>query len=202
MSTTMVGQRRKILELHWIKRPKTVLRKTKFGPENKWFKTSENKWFKTSYLDFINFRFSGRKSQSQQKLAKKITHFEIQFRSKNLTHFRDLNSFNIIKIKSCNTVKHLTLHIFQRTCFWLVSEKHHLHCTFSRRPITTLLKHLQSNCLDIPVNLRKKILFQRCRKFLSVGGLNSFLKAVCCLSPSKCFKFFMLTEFFWNSTIF
>ena len=96
MSTTMVGQRRKILELHWIKRPKTVLQKTKFGPENKWFKTSENKWLKTSYLDFINFRFSGRKSQSQQKLAKKITHFEIQFRSKNLTHFRDLNSFNII----------------------------------------------------------------------------------------------------------
>ena len=29
-----------------------------------------------------NFRFSSRKSQSQQKLSKKITHFTIQFRSK------------------------------------------------------------------------------------------------------------------------
>ena len=30
---------------------------------------------------FLNFRFSSRESQSQQKLAKKITHFTIQFRS-------------------------------------------------------------------------------------------------------------------------
>ena len=33
---------------------------------------------------FFNFRFSNRKSQSQRKLAKKITDFTIQFRSKNL----------------------------------------------------------------------------------------------------------------------
>ena len=44
---------------------------------------------------FLNFGFSSRKSQSQQKLAKKITHFIIQFCSKNLTHFANLNSFDI-----------------------------------------------------------------------------------------------------------
>ena len=44
---------------------------------------------------FFNFRFSSRNSQSQQKLAKKITHFTIQFCSKNLTHFTNLNSFDI-----------------------------------------------------------------------------------------------------------
>ena len=44
---------------------------------------------------FFNFRFSSRRSQSQQRLAKKITHFTIQFCSKNLTHFMDLNSLDI-----------------------------------------------------------------------------------------------------------
>ena len=44
---------------------------------------------------FINFRFSNRNSQSQQKLAKNITHFTKQFCSKNLTHFTNLNSTDI-----------------------------------------------------------------------------------------------------------
>ena len=44
---------------------------------------------------FFNFRFSSRKSQNQQKLAKKITHFTIHFCSKNLTHFTNLNSIDI-----------------------------------------------------------------------------------------------------------
>ena len=44
---------------------------------------------------FFNFRFSDRKSQSQQKLAKKVTYFTIQFHSKNLTRFTNLNSLNI-----------------------------------------------------------------------------------------------------------
>ena len=40
---------------------------------------------RTSSECLLNFRFSSRKSQSQKKLAKKITHFTIQFLSKNLT---------------------------------------------------------------------------------------------------------------------
>ena len=44
---------------------------------------------------FFNFRFSNRKSQSQQKPVKKITHFTIQFCSENLAHFANLNSLDI-----------------------------------------------------------------------------------------------------------
>ena len=44
---------------------------------------------------FFNFRLPSRKSQSQQTLAKKITHFTTQFYSKNLTHFTNLNSLDI-----------------------------------------------------------------------------------------------------------
>ena len=41
----------------------------------------------------------------------------------------------------------------------------------------------------------RKFLFQRRRKLLSGGELNNFLKAACCLSLVKCFKFF---HFNWN----
>ena len=44
---------------------------------------------------FFYFRFSSRKSQNQQNLAKKITHFTIQFFSKDLTHFTNISSLDI-----------------------------------------------------------------------------------------------------------
>ena len=44
---------------------------------------------------FFDYRFSRRKSQSQQKLLIKITYFAIQVRSKNLTHFTNFNSLDI-----------------------------------------------------------------------------------------------------------
>ena len=50
-------------------------------------------WISSEF--FFNFRFSSRKSQSQQKLAKNITHFTIQFCSKNLTHSKKLNLLDI-----------------------------------------------------------------------------------------------------------
>ena len=68
---------------------------------------------------FFNFRFFSSKSQSQQKLTKKITHFTIQFCSKNLTHFTNLYSLDIEN----NMLLLLTLQIFQQTSFCLVSEK-------------------------------------------------------------------------------
>ena len=72
MSATMVGQRRKILELYWTKHPVSPTTTT-FGPENK--------RFKTSYLEFITFRFSGSKSQkNQQKLIRKTTHFIVSLK--------------------------------------------------------------------------------------------------------------------------
>ena len=54
---------------------------------------------------FFNFRFSSRKSQSQRKLAKKITHFTIQLRSKNVIYFTNLNSLDIENNMSPNTAK-------------------------------------------------------------------------------------------------
>ena len=65
---------------------------------------------------FFNFRFSSRKSQSQQKLAKKMTYFTTKFRSKNLTHFTNLNSLDIEKICSRNTAKNLSQFQNQRFC--------------------------------------------------------------------------------------
>ena len=68
----------------------------------------------------IIFRFSCKKFQSQQKPAKKVTHFTIQFHAKNLTLFTSLNSLNIIKIYSCNTAKNRFL-VGVRKCFCTAS---------------------------------------------------------------------------------
>ena len=88
----------------WLKNFKTILKKVpkiKFGAGNKLLKP--HIWSLTS------FRFSGRKSQSQQKLAKKITHFTVQVSLKKPFHFTNLNSLNIIKIYSRNTAKNTFL---------------------------------------------------------------------------------------------
>ena len=139
MSATMVDQRRKISKLYWIKCHKTVTQKKKFG--------AENNWLKTSYLQFIaiNFRFSGRKSQSQQQLVEKTTHFTIQSRSKKPHSF--------YKPQRTEHYKKSTLATKSKTCFWLVSEKKHLYCIISRRPTTALWKQLESKCQYIPINV-------------------------------------------------
>ena len=88
----------------WLKRAKTVPPKIKLGPKfyiwifflkilfwaYNFFKFVQ--W--TSSEIFFNFTTSSRNSQNQQKLTKKTTHFIIQFCSKNLTHFRNLNSLD------------------------------------------------------------------------------------------------------------
>ena len=52
--------------------------------------------FQWTSSEFIfNFRFSSKMSQSQQKLAKMVTHFTIQFYSKTLAYFTNLNSLDI-----------------------------------------------------------------------------------------------------------
>ena len=90
----------KKLKLHRLKCHKTV-------PKNKiWIK----KWL-IKNLIFVslstNFWFSARKYQSQQKIAKKITHFTVQFCSKNFTHFSTHST--LWKIYSHNTAyKHIS----------------------------------------------------------------------------------------------
>ena len=78
---------------------KTTLAKTSLNSPQKTKLGPKNKWFKTSYLEFIfYFRFSSRKSQRQQNAAWKITtHFTIEFRSKNLTHLTNFDTFIIVK---------------------------------------------------------------------------------------------------------
>ena len=91
MSAIMVGRWQKISKLHWLKHPKTV-------PKNKIWTRKQNDWKSHIWSLSTDFRFSGRKSQNQQKPAKRITYITIQFCSKNLTYFTNLNLLNIIKI--------------------------------------------------------------------------------------------------------
>ena len=96
---------------------------------------------------FQDFRFSSKKSQIQEKLAKKIIYCTINFRLENLTHFTNLNSLDIEKKYAPATKPKvfLTLQIFQQTSAWC--QKNHSHCTISRRPRTEFSKHFESKCL-------------------------------------------------------
>ena len=126
---------------------------------------------------FLDFRFSSRKSQSQQKLAKKITDFSIRFNSKHLTYFINL------------------------TCFCLMPEKKNCNGPFLDTQELQSSSTLKANvCIFLYISL-KKILFQRLCKILSggigggIGGgwrLNNFLKAAHCLDIVKCFTIFHL----------
>ena len=81
--------------------------------------------FQWTLSKLFRSRFSSRKSQSQQKLVKKITHFTIQFCSKHLTHIMELNTLdteNNIIPKPCQKIFSLSS-LFKQTCFCLVSEK-------------------------------------------------------------------------------
>ena len=70
-----------------------LLLKTFFPAYNFFIFVHMFQWTLSEFL--FDFRFSGRKSQSQQKLSINITYFAMQFRSKNLIHFMSLNSLEI-----------------------------------------------------------------------------------------------------------
>ena len=112
----------------------------------------------TSSKFFFDFRFSRRKSQSQQKLLIKITYFAIQVRSKHLTHFTNVNSLdneNNMLPKHCQ--KSFSLYKCFRKHVSVWCQKKHLHCTISWHPRTAFLKHFESKFLYISVYLIKKI---------------------------------------------
>ena len=79
---------------------------------------------------FLIFRFSSRKFHSQQKLAKKIT------------HFTNLNSLDFTN--------------FSANIFWFGVRKTFALLHFLT-PRTAFLKHIESKCLDISAYLHKKI---------------------------------------------
>ena len=113
---------------------------------------------RTSSKFFFDFRFSRRKSQSQQKLLIKITYFAIQVRSKHLTHFTNVNSLdneNNMLPKHCQ--KSFSLYKCFRKHVSVWCQKKHLHCTISWHPRTAFLKHFESKFLYISVYLIKKI---------------------------------------------
>ena len=101
---------------------------------------------------FFDFRFSRRKSQSQQKLSIKITYFAIQVLSKHLTHFTNHNSLGIennMLPKHCQKSFSLYKLFSKHISFWC--QKKHLHCTISWHPSTAFVKHFESKCLHISV---------------------------------------------------
>ena len=151
--------------------------------------------------DIFNFRFSKRKSQSQQKLAKKFTHFTIQFLSKNLTH---LISTSLTLTTNCsrNTAKTLLDFTNFPANMFLFGIRNNI-CTGSlpdaQKPHSWNTLKLNV-CIFLYISVLK-FLFQRRSKILSgegwVGGrLKSVLKAARCLDLVKCFKIF---HFNWKS---
>ena len=111
--------------------------------------TSKNKLLKTSYLELsTNFRFSGTKSQRQQKLAKKEHSFH------NTVLLKKPHSFYKLQLtQQCKYTPTTQINWRQsKTYFWLVSEKH-LHCTICKCPRNAFSEHLEC----IPVNLCSKL---------------------------------------------
>ena len=151
-------------------------------------------------------------------MAKNITHFTIQFRSKNLTHFTNINSFDI---KNNMLPQHsqkpfwlthsfwltLSLHIFLQTCFRLLSEKtfalHH-YSTPKKFITEALWKQMSVYFYISPQEIfysKDLVRFYLMRVGLGVWGrLNYFLKAARCLCLVKCFTIFHFNwSFDWNS---
>ena len=154
MLATMVGRRQKFLKLDWPKHLKIVSNK-----RNLHQKINNSK----SHIQSLSFsfRFSSRKSQSQHKLPKKITHFPIQFDSKNINS--NLNSLNSLAkwLSFCLRTMQLQVrvplqslmllqHCQKLYSFYKCFSKY-LHCTISRRPRTAFSKYLKGKCLYILV---------------------------------------------------
>ena len=135
--------------------------------------------------NFFNIRFSRRKSQSQQNLAKKIT-FTVQFCSKNLTHFTNSNSLDIENnMLPQHNQKPFWLYKFSANMFtapFLDAQELHSWST------------LKANaCIFLYIFLIK-ILFQTCGKVLcgkgwDEGRLDNFFKAARCLDLFYNFSF-------------
>ena len=159
---------------HWLKRPKAVPKKTKFGPRYKWFKISYLEFFFWKYYfghtflnlsrsssgkqSFFNFWFSSRKPQSQQK---RLHILEYSFAQKT------------------SLILRTSTHVFPAKIFAL----HHF-----LTPKNCILEALWK---QMSVYFYKVI---SVRFYLVGGRLNNLLKSARCLSLRKCFIF----HFNWN----
>ena len=143
------------------------------------------------------------------KLAKKITHFTIKFRSKNLTHITNLNSPDIENnMLPQHSQRPFSLYKFSIKHVSVWCQKKHLYCTLFWRPRTAFLKHFEIKCLYISVYLLKKMFFSKeiVRFYLMESGfrgrLNNFLKVAFCLGLVKCSTMFHFNWNFWKFNCF
>ena len=224
----MVSRQRKIKRKHWLKHPKAVPQKTKFGPKYRWFKISYLELFNWKYylwhttftlIDmfqrtsskffFLISDFLEESLKTKKKLLIKITYFAIQVCSKYLTHIMNLNSLDIennMLPKHCQ--KYFWLYKFLKKHVSVWCQKKHLDCTISWNTRTEFLKHFESKCLYISVYLR--FLFQRRSKLLSDGmgdggRRDAFLRSAfssCLDLVDLYFNFSFYLKFFGNSDIF
>ena len=147
--STMIGRRRQFSKIMLAKRPKTD-HKNKFR--------SEFKWFKIFGVYLLISDFPAGYFKVNKRLAKKFNHFAINFCSKNLTHFTNLNFLRIAKnVLPQHSHNPYSLYKFSNKHVSGWCQKKHFYCIISRLPRTALLKYLESKCLYIPLNLQKKI---------------------------------------------
>ena len=107
---------------------------------------------------FVYSRFSSRKSQSQWKLAKIIPHLQYSFPPNKMTHFTNLNFFDIENnMLPKHSQKAFSVYKFSSKYVSVWCQENHLHWTISWRPRTTFLKHFESECLYVSVHLSKNI---------------------------------------------
>ena len=144
--------------------------------------------------NFFNIRFSRRKSQSQQNLAKKIT-FTVQFCSKNLTHFTNSNSLDI---------ENNMLPQHNQKPFWLEKfSANMLNAPFRDAQELHSWSTLNANVCKFFYISWTKFLFQGRSKVLSGKGwdggrLNNLLKVALCLVLVKYFLIFRFNGYFWK----
>ena len=119
---------------------------------------------------FFYSRCSSRKSQRQSKLATKIIHFTIQFRSKNLTHFTNLSSFDIennMPLK--HSQKPFSLFNFSSKHASVWCQKKIFNCTISWRWRLHSRINLKANVCIFLNNSLKNICFKDVVRFYLVG---------------------------------
>ena len=148
----------------------------------------------------FNFWFVSRKSQNQQKVARKITHFAYNTQITNLK-YKFARKFSLIlqtstrstlfKIYSCNAAKNLT-HFTNFPAKMFLVDVRKIACTALFLDIQEL--HFWSTwkanvCISLYISVRK-LLFWRRRRLLSGEEPNNFLVTACCLDIVKCFKMF------------
>ena len=147
--------------------------------------------------EFFSFQIFQQKGLKPTKLAKKITHFTIQFHSKNLTHLTNLNSLG---------VENNMLLQYSQKPFWL-----------KIFPANMFLFGVRKNICTAPVlddqgphsssSLKAIVCIFLVVKLYLVGGggwvtQNDFLRWLAVQASKNILQFVILIEIFRNSAIF